>query len=375
MSTHSTSGPAPAEAAGVELEEVSVRFGGFVAVDRANLAIAGGEFFTLLGPSGCGKTTLLRAVAGFIRQSSGTIRIGGSPVDDIPAWRRDTGMVFQNYAIFPHLDVRRNVAYGLASRGVRGAEAAARVDETLAMVDLEGLQQRMPSQLSGGQQQRVVIARAIAVRPRVLLMDEPLANLDAKLRVRLRNDLRQLQRRLGITTVYVTHDQEEALCLSDRVAVMSGGRILQVGTPEDVYTRPAALRVAAFVGEGNFLRGVASAAGGVTVVALRNGARLTVDGAGKALRGEVWVGFRPQDVTSRAADAGASGDLAGTLVSRTYAGAQVRYEIDCGLGRPISVHAPAGGEAGSLLEGAQVALQVAPSRVMLFPGQDEGLEP
>ena len=362
-------------AAGVDLAQVSVRFGDVVAVDRATLAIAGGEFFTLLGPSGCGKTTLLRAVAGFHRQSGGTIRIGGTPVDDVPAWRRDTGMVFQNYAIFPHLDVRGNVAYGLASRGVKGAEAEARVAETLAMVDLDGLEERMPAQLSGGQQQRVVIARALAVRPRVLLMDEPLANLDAKLRVRLRNDLRQLQRRLGITTVYVTHDQEEALCLSDRIAVMSGGRILQVGTPEDVYARPAALRVAEFIGEGNFLRGTAGGADGAAEVTLRNGARLHAAGPGERLRGEVWLGFRPQDVAVRAADAASGrGELTGTLRSRTYSGAQVRYDIDCGFERLVAAHVPSASAAGSLREGATVALTVPPAQVMLFPGQDEDVE-
>ena len=363
------------DAARVELVDVSVRFGDVLAVDRASLAIAGGEFFTLLGPSGCGKTTLLRAIAGFVRQSRGTIRIGGTLVDDIAAWRRDTGMVFQNYAIFPHLDVRGNVAYGLASRDIRGADAAARVAETLAMVDLEGLEQRMPAQLSGGQQQRVVIARAIAVRPRVLLMDEPLANLDAKLRVRLRNDLRQLQRRLGITTIYVTHDQEEALCLSDRIAVMSAGRILQVGAPEEVYARPAALRVAEFIGEGNFLRGSASAAHDATIVTLRNGARLPAAGAGAQLRGEVWAGFRPQDVTLSVADGRVErGVLAGTLRSRTYAGAQVRSDVDCNLERPVTVHVPTAGASGSLREGAQVVLRVAPSQVMLFPGEDEDVE-
>jgi ABC-type Fe3+/spermidine/putrescine transport system ATPase subunit len=371
VTTASTQG----DAAGVGLADVTVRFGDVHAVDRATLDIAGGEFFTLLGPSGCGKTTLLRAIAGFVRQSAGSIRIAGTLVDDIPAWRRDTGMVFQNYAIFPHLDVQGNVAYGLAGRGIRGGDAAARVAETLAMVDLAGLERRMPAQLSGGQQQRVVIARAVAVRPRVLLMDEPLANLDAKLRVRLRNDLRLLQRRLGITTIYVTHDQEEALCLSDRIAVMSGGRILQVGTPEDVYVRPAALRVAEFIGEGNFLRGSAGIVGGTTVVTLGNGARLSARGLGSQLHGDVWVGIRPQDVTLREAGGRLDdGAWAGTIRSRTYAGPQVRYDIDCGLDRLVAVHAPAAGPSGALPEGAQVALDVASSQVMIFPGSDEDVE-
>ncbi|MBE7524353.1 MAG: ABC transporter ATP-binding protein [Burkholderiales bacterium] len=377
----------PSAAAGVELSAVSIHFGDVAAVRHATLAIAGGEFFTLLGPSGCGKTTLLRAVAGFCRQSQGTIRIGGVAVDDLPAWHRDTGMVFQNYAIFPHLDVWHNVAYGLAHRGVTGPEAERRVAETLAMVDLTGLEKRMPKQLSGGQQQRVVIARAVAVRPRVLLMDEPLANLDAKLRVRLRNDLRRLQRRLGITTIYVTHDQEEALCLSDRIAVMSGGAILQVGSPEEVYTRPAALRVAEFIGEGNFLRGRVQERGEVV---LANGARLAAAGTGAELRGEVWAGFRPQDVSVRATAGGARAPdasrtaaadgaegavrtqhaLRGVIRSRTYFGSQVRHDVDCGLDRLVCAQVSASGMAGALGEGASVELAVDPSRVMLFPGQD-----
>jgi len=366
-------------AAGVELAGVSIRFDEVVAVRSATLAIAGGEFFTLLGPSGCGKTTLLRAIAGFYRQAAGTIRIGEDVVDDVPAWHRDTGMVFQNYAIFPHLDVWHNVAYGLAHRGVTGADAAQRVAETLAMVDLTGLEKRMPKQLSGGQQQRVVIARALAVRPRVLLMDEPLANLDARLRVRLRTDLKRLQRSLGITTVYVTHDQEEALSLSDRIAVMSAGVILQVGTPEEVYTRPATLRVAEFIGEGNFLRGRVVAGG----VALANGSTLPVAGNGGDLRGEVWLGFRPQDVhvalaAARTPPHDASEDgptpLAGIVRTRTYLGSQVRYEIDCGLDRAVSAQASATGDAGRLTEGAAVTLAVLPTQVMLFPGHDEAAE-
>jgi len=366
-----TTSATPSAAVGVGLAEVSVRFDEVLAVDRASLDIAGGEFFTLLGPSGCGKTTLLRAIAGFHRQSGGSIRIGGEPVDDVPAWQRDTGMVFQNYAIFPHLDVRGNVAYGLANRGIRGAAAEQRVAEALEMVALRGLEQRRPAQLSGGQQQRVVIARALAVRPRVLLMDEPLANLDAKLRVRLRNDLKQLQRRLGITTVYVTHDQEEALCLSDRIAVMSGGCILQVGTPQDVYARPATLRVAEFIGAGNFLRGVASAQGDGTLVTLRNGARLMAGGPGAHLRGEVWIGFRPEDVELAVAGADA---LGGRLCARTYAGAQLRCEVDCGLERTVSLHVPARSEWALLDEGAAVALRVPPAAVLLFAGHEEDIE-
>ena len=217
----------------LRLETITIQFPGVKAVDRATVDVQPGEFFTLLGPSGCGKTTLLRTIAGFYRQNEGHVYFNDDCVDNVPAHKRDTGMVFQNYAVFPHLTVQQNVAYGLRARKIDKAESAERVREALELVDLAGYEQRKPRQLSGGQQQRVVVARAIVIRPRILLMDEPLANLDAKLRVRLRAELRELQRRLGITTIYVTHDQDEALSLSDRIAVMSHGKILQVGSPTD----------------------------------------------------------------------------------------------------------------------------------------------
>ncbi len=352
---------------------ISVRFGALTVVSRVSLSIKAGEFFTLLGPSGCGKTTLLRAIAGFYRQFEGSISIGGSVVDDIPAHRRNTGMVFQNYAIFPHLNVWDNVAYGLASRKISGAEAAQRVTETLELVDLKGYESRMPKQLSGGQQQRVVIARAIAIRPRVLLMDEPLANLDAKLRVRLRNDLKTLQRSMGITTIYVTHDQEEALSLSDRLAVISGGQVLQVGTPEDVYARPGTLGVAEFIGEGNFLRGHAVEQDGRTTVVLRNGAAMVAGGFGANCRGDVWVGFRPQDVSLHPVAEVSSG-IVGTLRARTYLGSYVSYEVDCGLDRSITAQVVATAVPAGMHEGLQVALRVEPAQVMLFPGDDKAVE-
>jgi len=194
------------------------------------LEVAAGEFFTLLGPSGCGKTTLLRCIAGFLAPDSGNIHVGGTRIDTLPAHRRDIGMVFQDYAIFPHLTVAENVGFGLRARGMPRGEIGQRVAESLATVRLEGYGQRLPGELSGGQQQRVGLARAMAIRPQLLLMDEPLSNLDAKLRVELREDIRDIQQRLGITTIYVTHDQEEALAVSDRICVMHGGRIEQVGS-------------------------------------------------------------------------------------------------------------------------------------------------
>ena len=218
------------------IEQVTKRYGDFVAIDDVSIAIEQGEFFTLLGPSGCGKTTLLRMIAGFNTIEAGEIKFGSTVINNIPAHKRNTGMVFQNYAIFPHLSVFDNVAYGLKARGHSAKEIEQEVDEVLSLVRMKEYKDRQPSQLSGGQQQRVAIARAIVIKPDVLLMDEPLSNLDAKLRVEMRTVIKKIQQNLGITTVYVTHDQEEALAISDRIAVMNLG--IHIG-PLDIYTRPA----------------------------------------------------------------------------------------------------------------------------------------
>lgn len=228
-------------------------YGDYKAVNKANLNVKEGELFTLLGPSGCGKTTLLRMIAGFNEVDEGEIYFDNILLNDIPAHKRDIGMVFQNYAIFPHLTVRKNVEYGLKARKVAKSEMKERVDEALKMVQMEEYADRQPSQLSGGQQQRVALARSIVIHPRMLLMDEPLSNLDAKLRVQMRNIIRRLQKRLGITTVYVTHDQEEALAISDRVAIMDKGVIQQIGRPDDIYERPVNVFVANFIGTSNFI--------------------------------------------------------------------------------------------------------------------------
>ena len=222
-------------------------------LDGVSLSIAAGEFFTLLGPSGCGKTTLLRCIAGFLAPDTGRIALGDQRLDTMPAHRRGIGMVFQDYAIFPHLTVAENVGFGLKARRRPPGEIAPLVTDALRMVRLDGMADRMPADLSGGQQQRVGLARAMAIRPDLLLMDEPLSNLDAKLRLELRDDIRDLQRRLGITTIYVTHDQEEALAVSDRICVMQNGRIEQIATPFGLYRNPATRFVASFVGAMNFL--------------------------------------------------------------------------------------------------------------------------
>ncbi len=239
----------------LDLEGLSKRYGDFHAVRDVDLQVADGEFLVLLGPSGCGKTTTLRMVAGFIEPTSGHVKLAGSDVTELPPWRRNTGMVFQSYALFPHLSVAQNVAFGLEMRKLPRANVVKRVEEALALVRLSGFGARLPRQLSGGQQQRVALARALAIRPDVLLLDEPLSNLDAKLRQEVRVEIRELQRQLGLTTVMVTHDQEEALTMADRLVVMNEGSVRQVGTQRELYEQPADRFVAGFVGRSTFLAG------------------------------------------------------------------------------------------------------------------------
>jgi len=240
---------------GVKLERIVKRFDSQVVVAGVSLEVKSGELFTLLGPSGCGKTTLLRMLAGFYRQEEGNIYFGDRLINDLPAHQRNTGMVFQNYAVFPHLSVFENVAYGLRARKVPEKELRQQVLKALETVKLGPYAERQPAQLSGGQQQRVALARALVIQPQLLLMDEPLSNLDAKLRVEMRLEIRRLQREYGITTIYVTHDQEEALAISDRIAVMNQGVVEQVGAPREIYFRPRTAFVADFIGTTNFLPG------------------------------------------------------------------------------------------------------------------------
>ncbi|MGV3635935.1 MAG: ABC transporter ATP-binding protein [Pseudorhodoplanes sp.] len=238
----------------VQLDGVTKRFGPSIALDQAWLKIGRGEFMTLLGPSGCGKTTLLNLVAGFLSPNEGEIFIDGTLVTDVPAFARQTGIVFQNYALFPHMTVASNVAYGLKARGVGKDEIKRRVTDILGMMKLAGYEGRKPRELSGGQQQRVALARALVIEPKVLLLDEPFSALDKNLRASMQVEVKEVQRRLGVTTIFVTHDQSEALSLSDRIAVMSAGRICQIDTPEALYRRPADRFVASFIGEGSLLR-------------------------------------------------------------------------------------------------------------------------
>jgi ABC-type Fe3+/spermidine/putrescine transport system ATPase subunit len=318
----------------VGIQGVVKRFGAVTAVDAVDLTVADGELFTLLGPSGCGKTTLLRLLAGFHPPDAGTIRFGDRVVNGLAAYERRIGMVFQNYALWPHMTVAENVGYGLRLRRLSAAEIAARTREGLRKVNLTGFEARYPGQLSGGQQQRVALARALVLSPDILLLDEPLSNLDAKIRVQVRAEIRRLQRELGITTIYVTHDQEEALSLSDRVAVMRDGRVLQVGSPRELYERPRTRFVADFVGTNNLLPGeVESGAGdGDLVVRTALGPLRAIRGA--AVAGRCVLAVRPENVSLGpvAAGDGTRNRVAGRVSLVSYLGSTVRYDVETEAG-------------------------------------------
>jgi ABC-type Fe3+/spermidine/putrescine transport system ATPase subunit len=320
----------------ITLDDVVKRFGDTTAVDGATLAIEDGELFTLLGPSGCGKTTLLRLIAGFYRPpDAGVIRFGERRVDRLPPHQRNIGMVFQNYALWPHMTVRANISYGLRLRKLAAGEIAARLERGLRQVNLLGLEDRYPGQLSGGQQQRVALARALVLNPDILLLDEPLSNLDAKIRVQVRGEIRRLQQSLGITTVYVTHDQEEALSLSDRVAVMREGRIQQVASPKALYERPVNRFVADFVGTNNFIPGVCQGGGPdrVTVqtpLGVVHGRPGDSVGAGS----RCVLAVRPENV---ALGAGADNVFDGRVALASYLGTTLRYDVETPAGLLLKV--------------------------------------
>ena len=319
--------------AAVHLESLNKVYGQLVAVDDVSLDVQRGEFFSLLGPSGCGKTTTLRLVAGLIKPDGGHIEIMGEDVTDRSAHQRNIGMVFQNYALFPHMTVAENVAFGLRMRKVERGEAARRVERVLDLVQLGGAMGRLPRQLSGGQQQRVALARAIVIEPRLLLLDEPLSNLDAKLRKEMQIELRTLQRRLGITAVYVTHDQEEALTLSDRIAIMNRGRISQCSAPSDIYRNPANRFVAEFIGRVNLLRGRVIEDGGAAKLRTEEGSVLRVPRrilSEAASDGQVDLVLRPENVqldpVGIRADDGIR--IAGAIRQSVYTGATTSYRVE-----------------------------------------------
>ncbi len=330
-------------AVGIRLEGVTKQFhhrtrGELDAVRDVTLEVPPGQLLTLLGPSGCGKTTTLRMIAGFEQPTRGRIVLGGVDVTGLMANRRNIGFVFQNYALFPHLPVGENVAYGLRVRRRGQDEIRRAVGEVLELVGLAGYERQFPHQLSGGEQQRVALARAVVIRPQVLLFDEPLSNLDAKLRVHMRGEIRQLQERLSITAVYVTHDQEEAMAIADRIAVMDGGRIVQLGTAEDLYARPASAFVAQFIGRTNVVPGrVVEAAGGAAVVEVnRRRLRVVSDGASAAAPGRtVRLAIRPETIELRPA---ASDHDSAVVVSRVFLGEKVEYVVQWGA---VTLHVTA----------------------------------
>jgi putative spermidine/putrescine transport system ATP-binding protein len=314
----------------VRFDAVTKRFGEVVALHELSLAINRGEFMTLLGPSGCGKTTLLNLVAGFFSTDAGEILIDGERVNDVPTFKREIGMMFQNYALFPHMTVAHNIAYGLKARQVSKTEIDSRVGEVLALVKLTGLENRKPRQLSGGQQQRVALARALVINPKVLLLDEPFSALDKNLRASMQVELREIQRKLGVTTIFVTHDQSEALSLSDRLAVMSEGHIRQLGTPEEIYRRPCERFVASFVGDANVLRGCLVRIDDTDAIVALGAVQIKVSSGslqGVTTSAPVDLFVRPEQL--QVVDAGKPCATIGTIVALAYQGGHVDLHVEC----------------------------------------------
>ena len=346
----------------VRFERVSKAYGAVVAVREVSFEIEAGHLVTLLGPSGCGKTTTLRMIAGLELPTSGRILIGAQDVTDLPATARDVAMVFQSYALFPHMTVIENVAYGLSVSGVRKAEAHGRAEEALTLVGLSGYGARLPSELSGGQQQRVAVARAVVLQPHVLLFDEPLSNLDAKLRRHVREEIRELQQKLGITAVYVTHDQAEALAISDRVIVMRNAAIAQDGTPRELYEAPADRFVADFIGDANIVEARIAAVEGEAAEVRLGHATLRLPHRGLQ-PGAALVAIRPASIQLSAAPA--PGRVAGRVLKASYLGSHVEYELGTEVGELFAVDPDA---TRLLAPETEVGIGFADRGVTLIPG-------
>ena len=356
----------------VEFRAVAKRFGAVTAVEETDFQLPRGSFVALLGPSGCGKTTCLRMIGGFEQPSAGRVLIGGEDMTGVPPYRRPVNMVFQHYALFPHFDVETNIAYGL--RQIRpkldDAEIMRRVGEALEMVHLERFAKRRIHEMSGGQQQRVALARAIVNKPRVLLLDEPLAALDKKLRIAMQMELQNLHRNLGITFLLVTHDQEEALSMSDRVCVMNAGRIVQFASPQEIYDKPADPFVADFVGKTNSLKAkISEAAGDTAVATLDNGRRLKVT-SGDIANGSALLSIRPEAIRISKAN-GSAEQLRGTITHRIFLGASAEYSIAVpGIGSILVLSGrDAGGPAELHEPGTEVELDIAPDAPRIFSVQ------
>jgi spermidine/putrescine transport system ATP-binding protein len=349
----------------IHLEQLTKQFGEVTAVDGIDLTMPGGEFFTMVGPSGCGKTTTLRMIAGFERPTSGRIVLDDVDVAQVPPHKRNVNTVFQSYALFPHLDVAGNVGFGLKYKRLTKDEHRKRVDEALSLVQLGDLAKRKPSQLSGGQQQRVALARALVLTPRVLLLDEPLGALDARLRKNLQVELKALQAELGITFVFVTHDQEEALTMSDRVAVMSGGRVEQAGTPREMYEEPATLFVADFLGVSNLIG--ASASGDTGGCVLRVGERTVRAAAGATdARGDVKAMIRPERITVEPQGAFGDNRLPGMVERAVYIGSAHELHVRLVGGDLLKAMIPNDGSAFDYEDGTPVTLYLPPDAVRVL---------
>ena len=349
----------------LEIDRVTKRYGDVYAVRDVTLDVADGEFVVLLGPSGCGKTTTLRVVAGFAEPTSGTVRLGERDITSLPPWKRNAGLVFQSYALFPHLTVAQNVAFGLEMRKVEPAEMSGRIADALRLVRLEHLGERLPRQLSGGQQQRVALARALVFRPDVLLLDEPLSNLDAKLRQEVRVEIRELQRKLELTTVMVTHDQEEALTMADRLVVMNDGAVRQVGTQQDLYERPTDRFVAGFVGRSTFIEGEIEAPGRFRSA---GGLALACNGA---LPGPATLALRPERIAVAATpQTGMDNSLPGVVEFVSYLGATIDMHVRISAKERVIVQIP--NRADSLVPsvGGQVHVAWAAANGIVFSGTD-----
>ena len=326
----------------VKLVDVVKRFGDAVAVDHIDLEVEDGEFFSILGPSGCGKTTTLRMIGGFEQPTSGLIELQGQDVTWLPPYKRNVNTVFQNYALFPHLTIFENVAFGLRRKGVKGPEVASRVTEMLRLVELPGFEHRKPTKISGGQAQRVALARALINRPAVLLLDEPLGALDLKLRKQMQVELKRIQQEVGITFIYVTHNQEEAMTMSDRIAVMNQGRYEQLGDPESLYERPRTRFVAGFLGISNLLPArIDGAADGYALAALDGEVRIRVPGAVAGSVGQIEAGVRPEKIrlypTGAEVPAGFN-RLDGTVVDASYLGVSTSYIVEARAGARLTVY-------------------------------------
>ena len=345
----------------VIIKDAVKKYGDFTALKGVSLDIREGEFFTLLGPSGCGKTTLLRMIAGFNSIEGGEFYFGDRLINAVPAHKRDIGMVFQNYAIFPHLTVAENVAYGLKARKVPASEIAPRVAEALELVQIAHLSKRKPNELSGGQQQRVALARAFVIEPSVLLMDEPLSNLDAKLRVQMRTVIKKLQRKLGITTIYVTHDQEEALAISDRIAVMKDGVIMQIGTPTEIYAKPQNPFVAGFIGTSNFLDCTVRENGEVTI---ENELTIRVP-LKKPYSGKATLSARPEQLFF------ARDGMPGEVQFSTFLGDFIEYEVRLADGQQLTVNEYTKDTTTVHENGEKVFLNFDPERISVYEAESE----